>query len=64
MEKKQLRQVKQGELFKLKESESAPVWVRDEYDREGRKYLTHKFDDANHWSARKGTLEVFVGFTF
>jgi hypothetical protein len=64
MAKKQLRQIKLGEFFKLHDSKDASVWVRDEYDRTCKRYLVHKFDDVNHFSAKKGTLEVFVGFTF
>lgn len=33
MDKTTLKQLKPGTLFRLKDSESSPVWVRDHYDR-------------------------------
>lgn len=33
MDKTTLKQLKPGTLFRLKDSESSPVWVRDRYDR-------------------------------
>lgn len=33
MDKTTLKQLKSGTLFRLKDSESSPVWVRDHYDR-------------------------------
>lgn len=59
-----IRQLKKGEFFRLKESETAPVWVRGEYIPEAKKYSTHKFDDTNHETLRKGAMQVYVGFTF
>lgn len=32
MDKTTLKQLKPGTLFRLKDSESSPVWVRDHYD--------------------------------
>lgn len=32
MDKTALKQLKPGTLFRLKNSESSPVWVRDHYD--------------------------------
>lgn len=57
-------QLKKGDFFRLKDSETAPVWVRGEYIREVKKYSTHKFDDVNHEVLRKEDCVVFVGFTF
>lgn len=59
-----IRQLKKGEFFRLKDSETAPVWVRGEYIPEAKKYSIHKFDDANHEMLRKATAQVYVGFTF
>lgn len=61
---KQIRELKQGEFFKLKDTESAPVWVRDEYDKSSRKYWIYKFDDVNHGREIKGTTVVYTAFTF
>ena len=33
MDKTTLKQLKPGTLFRLKDSESSPVWVRDHYDK-------------------------------
>jgi len=60
----QLKELKQGEMFRLFDTDTAPVWVRDEYSREAGKYLVYKHEDANHWSLKKGSLVVFTGFTY
>lgn len=59
-----IRQLKKGEFFRLKDSETAPVWVRDEYISSAKKFSTYKFDNVNHETLRKGEREVYVGFTF
>lgn len=60
--KKKLKNIKQGELFKLKNTESAPVWVRGEYDYSSKKYSTYRYDDVCHERFMKGDTEVFVDF--
>lgn len=59
-----LKDIKSGEYFKLKDTESAPVWVRGEYCRTERKFNTFKWTDFNHSRSLKGDTLVFVGFTF
>lgn len=49
-----------GELFRLSDSESAPLWERGEYDRSERKYEACKYDNVNHWSYFRGVRSVFV----
>lgn len=61
---KTIRELKKGEFFRLRDTETSPVWVRDGYVPELRKYSTYKFDNINHEQARKGDTIVFVGFTF
>lgn len=39
MDKTTLKQLKPGTLFRLKDSESSPVWVRDHYDRSSKTML-------------------------
>lgn len=39
MDKTTLKQFKPGTLFRLKDSESSPVWVRDHYDRSSKLML-------------------------
>ncbi len=70
MEEKLLKDVKPGEWFTLKrpaDENYVPdnlVWVRDAYDHSERKYECYKWSDMNHWSLKKGTCKVWVGFTF
>lgn len=59
-----IRALAKGEFFRLKDSCTAPVWVRGEYSRQARKYSTHRFDDVNHERLLGGERVVFVGFTF
>ncbi|MDC1809088.1 hypothetical protein POZ03_01270 [Bacteroides uniformis] len=61
---KTIRELKKGEFFRLKDSDTAPVWVRDEYIPSLKKYSTYKFDDINHEHPLKGSIKVFIGFTF
>lgn len=39
MNKTTIGKLKKGEYFKLSESDTAPVWVRGEYERSEKKYL-------------------------
>lgn len=64
MRKTELRNVKRGDFFRLTESETAPVWIRDDYNRSTRKYEAYKYDDVNHWGEFKGARLVYVDFTF
>lgn len=59
-----LRQIKQGEFFKLQPTDSAPVWIRGYYCREDKTFEAYKWDDTNHETFLKGNRKVFVGFTF
>lgn len=61
---KQIKDLKIGEFFRLKDSDSSPVWVRDIYLRDCKRYSCHYFDDSNHERLLKGTQVVFVDFTF
>ena len=56
----ELRQVKRGDIFRLKDSETAPLWVREDYDRGSRKYGCCKYDNINHFSIINGKRLVFV----
>lgn len=59
-----LSSLKRGEYVRLSPSESAPVWVRGDFDRSAKAYELRRFDDINHTTLRKGTALVFAGFTF
>lgn len=60
MDKTTLKQLKPGTLFRLKDSESSPVWVRDHYDRSSK----NKYEDYNHETFFKGTRTVLINFTY
>ena len=55
---------KKGEYVRFKDSDTAPVWVRGDYNREDRKYEFYSFDDVNRFRSVKGTTKCFTGFTF
>ena len=59
-----VKKLGEGEFFRLKDSETAPVWVRGGYLPACRKFSCHKFDDINHERLMNGDTSVFVGFTF
>lgn len=62
-EEKTIQELKQGEFFRLKKTSSSPVWIRDKYVPELKKYSTYKFDDINHEHYLKSSTKVYVGFT-
>lgn len=53
MECKCIKDLKRGELFKLRPN--GRVYVRDEYNRSTRKYEYHDYDNANAWHEAKCT---------
>lgn len=61
---KTIRELKKGEFFRLKDSDTAPVWIRGGYIPSEKKFSTYKFDDVMKQQVRKGGTMVFVGFTF
>lgn len=64
MRQAQLRELGEGELFRFSPSETAPVWVRGEYNRSSRKYECYKYDDVNHWGEYNGTRVITTDFEF
>lgn len=59
-----LASVPKGGFFRLTNSDTAPVWVRESYDRSDKKYYCRKYDDYNGEHAWSGTKKVWVGFYF
>ena len=59
-----IRELKKGEFFRLRESDTEPVWVSGEYVPAVKKFSTYKFEDVNHERLLKGNTIVFTGFTF
>lgn len=64
MKQTTIKQINQGEFFRLRPTDSAPVWVRGYYCREDKTFEAYKWDDTNHETFLKGNRKVFVGFTF
>lgn len=64
MKRIELRKVKQGTFFRLTESATAPVWVRDEYNRRDKKFEAYKYDNVYHWSEFSASRMVYVDFVF
>jgi hypothetical protein len=62
MKQTTLKEVKQGDYFKL--SPNGKVYVKGEYVRTDRSYACYKFHDVNSETYLKPTRKVFVGFTF
>lgn len=60
----ELKELKKGDFFKLKDSDTTTVYVRGEYDRSTKTYSCFKFEDVNDERFLKGSKNVFVGFTF
>lgn len=48
----QVNKVNQGTYFKLKPTDTAPV------------YACHKYDDSNHEKFLKGKRKIYIDFTF
>ncbi len=59
--KTKINRVNQGTYFKLKPTETAPVWVRDHYDRSSQ---SHKYYDSNHEKFFKGNRDIYINFIF
>ena len=67
METKKLCEVKKGEFFRLRESETAPVWVNTggRIRRGGMsKYECQQYEDINHYNYFPPDKIVYVGFTY
>lgn len=64
MKKVILKQVKNGDYFRLRPTEKAPVWVRGDYERDTKKYECYRYDNVNYMLTMKGTREVYVDFEF
>ena len=64
MKQTELRNVKHGEFFRLSNSETAPVWVRGDYNRDSKKFDAYKYNDVNYCNEFRGSRIVFVDFEF
>lgn len=59
-----IREVKLGDYVRLACSETAPVWVRGEYDRSTKTYEMHRADDINDSKQFNPRRNCYVGFTY
>ena len=67
MESRKLREVKKGEFFRLRDSETAPVWTKTGCrTREGGKlrYECDQYEDCGRSNFYSADRVVFVGFTY
>lgn len=67
MEKKQIKDVKTGEFFRLIAEETAPVWVKtgSTTKKGGKiKYYCHEYENMKHCNAFGLDKVVYVGFTY
>lgn len=60
----QVRDLHNGDMFKLSPTDTSPVWFRGDYDRTEKKYECYRFDDFGDYTLLKGDRYVYTGFTF
>lgn len=62
-----IKNLKKGSYFTFKDVDfpsESQVWIRDEYDRESRKYLVYCFGDVNKSRLVSGDKIIFTNFIF
>ena len=62
-----LRKLKYGQYFTLSKVEyptERQVWIRDEYDREDKKYLCYNFADTSKYKYIAGDRKVYSSYEF
>lgn len=62
-----LKELKKGDWFTLKnisEPKENQVWVKDEYNHSGKKYLCIRWSDISDSKEISGDKEVYTNFTF
>ena len=59
-----IKNLKKGEYFRLKDSGTATVQVRGEYERSSKKYSCCRFDDMSAERFFSGDKQVYVDFEF
>ena len=63
MRQVELKSISKGEFFRLTETAKA-TYVRDEYNREDKKFECYKYEDVNAFRSLKGSKKVFIDFEF
>jgi hypothetical protein len=64
MQKTTLKLCPSGEYIKLRNTDSAPIWIKGNYDRLTKTYSLLNVDDINREIFRKSNSTVFIGFTY
>ena len=64
MQQVTIKQVKQGDFFRLSEKDNAPVWVRGYYCCTEKVYEVYIYDVTIHECFFLGNRKVFVDFEF
>lgn len=67
MEAKMLKDLKKGQWFTIKpleEPKESQVYIREDYDRELKKYMCGKFDDISAYRYFKSDKIVYIDFFF
>lgn len=59
-----LKDLKKGDFFRLTASDTAPVWMRSDYERSSKKFSCYKYDNYNHENFFSGNKRVFTEFYF
>lgn len=59
-----IAKVKRGDFLRLTDSDTAPVWIRGNYDKGSKTYSIYKYDDANHELFCKGSRKCYTEFYF
>lgn len=61
---KLLKDQPKGEYIKLAPTETAPVWIKGDYNRKNHTYSLTRVDDVNHECFRHAESLVYTGFTY
>lgn len=59
-----VKAVKLGDFVRFVDSDSAPVWIRGEYERCSRTYSFIDYNNSCHERFAKGDRLVYVNFDF
>ena len=59
-----LKDIKKGDFFRLTDTDTATVYIKEDFDRSSKTYWASKYYDVNDGRTFKGSRQVFAGFTF
>ena len=64
MRKIPLRYVKKGDAFKLKPTDTATIYIKDDYDRSLKKYSCYNYNDIGKYRMVSPSTIVYIDFYF